>query len=115
MRRSLFACALGAVLVPACARNPVSGRPEFVVMSRATEAKLGAEAAGDVKRQMGMVDDPALVAYVRTVGDRLAAQSPRRDVAYTFDVVDQPGPNAFALPAGYVYVTRGMLVLLDTE
>src|SRR5262245_28809270 len=115
MHRSALAWALGALLLPACARNPVSGRPEFVVVSKATEAKLGEEAAAEVKREMGLVDDPALIAYVRTVGARLAAQSPRQDVTYTFEIVDQPEPNAFALPAGHVYVTRGMLILLDAE
>ncbi|MGH7335520.1 MAG: M48 family metalloprotease, partial [Candidatus Rokuibacteriota bacterium] len=58
---------------------------------------------------------PALVAYVQAVGRRLADHSPRRDVEYRFQVVDRGEPNAFALPGGYVYVTRGLLVLVNSE
>jgi predicted Zn-dependent protease len=64
---------------------------------------------------MGLYDDPALVPYVRSVGERLAAVSPRRDLAYSFQVVDMQEPNAFALPGGYIYVSRGLLALLNDE
>ena len=64
---------------------------------------------------MGLLDDPALVAYVQAVGQRLAARSPRRDVEYRFQVVDRAEPNAFALPGGYVYVTRGLLIFVNSE
>src|SRR5262247_2519068 len=64
---------------------------------------------------MGLLDDPALVAYVQALGQRLAAQSPRRDVEYRFQVVDRVEPNAFALPGGYIYMTRGLLVLVNSE
>ena len=111
----IISVAVAAVVSAGCAINPVSGRPEFVLVSAAKEKEIGAEAAKDIEQTMGLVDDAALVAYVESVGQRLAAQSPRRDVVYHFFVADAPEPNAFALPGGYVYVTRGLLALVNTE
>ena len=98
-----------------CAINPVSGHPEFVLVSEAKEKQMGAESAKEVEQTMGLVSDSALVAYVESVGSRLAEQSPRKDVDYRFFVVDAEEPNAFALPGGYVYVTRGLLALVNSE
>lgn len=98
-----------------CAVNPVSGRREFTVVSAQQERALGAEEAKEVAASMGLVEDPKLAAYVRAVGARVAAHSPMQDVDYTFGVVDMPEPNAFALPGGYVYVSRGLLALLNSE
>jgi predicted Zn-dependent protease len=105
---------LVAVLLSACAVNPVTRRPELAMVSQSTELAIGAEQAKVVEREMGLLGAPELVAYVRAVGERLAASSPRRDVPYAFHVVDTPEPNAFAVP-GHVYVTRGLLVLLNDE
>lgn len=104
-----------AVVATGCATNPVTGRPELVLVSAEREKELGRDEAHRVEREMGLLDDPALVAYVQAVGGRLAAQSPRRDVGYRFHVVDRAEPNAFALPGGYVYVTRGLLVFVNSE
>jgi predicted Zn-dependent protease len=108
----------GVLLVVAalagCALNPVTRRPELAVVSQSTELEIGAEQAKAIEQTMGLVGDVALVAYVRAVGNRLAASSPRRDVPYAFHVVDTPEPNAFAVP-GHVYVTRGLLVLMNDE
>jgi predicted Zn-dependent protease len=97
-----------------CAVNPVTRRPELAIVSQATELELGTEQARVVAREMGLVADDDLVAYVRQLGERVAASSPRRDVAYAFHVVDVPRPNAFAVP-GHVYVTRGLLALMNDE
>jgi len=102
-------------LLGACTRNPVSGRPELTVMSAAEERRIGAEQAAEVARTIGLVDDPRLGTYLQEVGRRLAARSPRRDVTYTFAVVDLAEPNAFALPGGEVFVSRGLLVLANSE
>src|SRR5205823_2494370 len=77
--------------------------------------ELGEAGARRVAETMGILEDPALSAYVRAVGERLAQFSPRTDVTYTFQIVDMEEPNAFALPGGYVYVTRGLLVLVNSE
>jgi predicted Zn-dependent protease len=85
------------------------------LVSAEKERELGREAAEEVERETGLVRDPALVGYVSEVGRRLAAHSPRQDVPYVFQVADDPEPNAFALPGGYVYVTRGILAILNSE
>ena len=102
-------------LLGACTRNPVSGRPELTLMSAAEERRIGAEQAAEVARTIGLVDDPRLGTYVQELGRRLAARSPRRDVSYTFAVVDMAEPNAFALPGGEIFVSRGLLVLANFE
>src|SRR5690606_18715333 len=61
------------------------------------------------------VDDPALQAYVQRLGEEIARDSERPELPWTFGVLDDPTPNAFALPGGYVFVTRGMLSLMRSE
>lgn len=106
---------VGAAVASSCALNPVSGRPEVALVSVEREKQLGQRAAQEVEQSMGLVTDPALVGYVEAVGRRLAEESPRRDVEYRFFVAAAEEPNAFALPGGYVYVTRGLLVLVNSE
>jgi len=111
----LLGMSLLAFFLSGCAVNPVSGRSEVVLISAEEERELGAQEAEKVEKSMGLVDDPEIVAYVKTVGHRLAEYSPRQDVDYTFQIVDLGVPNAFALPGGYVYVSRGLLVLVNSE
>lgn len=79
------------------------------------EAKLGEEEAKKVEEQMGFVDDAKLHALVREIASKLVALSERADGKWEFHVVDSAEPNAFALPGGYVYVTRGLLTLVNSE
>lgn len=104
-----------AAVVAACAVNPVSRQSEVALISAEKERQLGDEAAREVEAEMGLVTDPALLAYVQQVGARLAKLSPRQDVTYTFQIVDIPEPNSFALPNGNIYVSRGLLALAVTE
>ena len=99
----------------ACSVNPVSGRPEVTLVTAEKEKEIGEEESKKVEKEMGLFEDPALTGYFEMVGQRLAKESPPQDVSYRFHVVDMPEPNAFALPGGYVYVTRGLLVLANTE
>ena len=103
------------IILSGCAVNPVSGDREIVLMSVDDEKKIGAENAQQVKEQMGLIDDPALLSYVQSIGDRLASHSPYQEVSYQFQIIDSADPNAFALPGGYVYVSRGLLVLVNSE
>jgi predicted Zn-dependent protease len=107
--------ALLCVLLLACATNPVTGRQEIVLMSPEREASLGKQAAEQVREEMGLVEDAALVAYLRQVGARIAAHSPRKDVPFQFAIANMPETNAFALPGGYIYVSRGLLALARSE
>lgn len=98
-----------------CARNPVTGGLQLALISEAQEIQMGLEAAEEVKATMGLVDDPELQAYVNQIGQRLAAISQRPNLPWSFAVVDDPTPNAFALPGGPIFVTRGMMNLMSTE
>ncbi len=109
------AALLALVAWSGCATNPVTGEREFTLMSAADEAEQGKAAAAQVEAEMGLVADPALTSYVSQLGARLATFSPRKDTPYRFYVVSMQEPNAFALPGGYVYVSRGLLVLTRTE
>jgi predicted Zn-dependent protease len=106
---------LSLALLAGCATNPVTGEREVSLMSPAQEAQLGRQAAAQVEQEIGLVADPGLTAYVQALGQRLAARSPRQDVGYQFRVADMPEPNAFALPGGYIYVSRGLLALTNSE
>lgn len=111
--------AVGLVLLAqifhGCTVNPVSGLPEVSIVSAETEGELGREAAKQVVQTMGITEDPLRSAYLRAIGDRLAKHSPRKDVEYTFYIVEMVEPNAFALPGGYVFVSRGLLALTNSE
>lgn len=87
----------------------------MVLVSAETERRIGREEAKNVEATMGIAEHARARAYVRAIGRRLAVHSPRQDVEYTFDVVDTPEPNAFALPGGPVYVSRGLLTLANSE
>ena len=103
------------LLVAGCARNPVSGLPEPVLTSEKGEIKQGKESAEWVKAEIGLVEDPELEAYLNELGQRLARHSPRTNIEYRFYVVDMVEPNAFALPGGHIYVSRGLLALINSE
>jgi len=112
-------CAL-ALLVPllaACATAPGTGRTIFTGgLSEEGEADLGRQEHPKVLAQYGGAhDDPALARYVSSVGDLLVRTSERPDLDFTFTILDTPIVNAFALPGGYVYVTRGLLSLANSE
>lgn len=102
-------------VVAACATNPVTGRRQVSLMSEAQEAATGRDADGQVRQEMGIYDDPALVAYVQDIGRRLAARSHRPTLEWHFSIVDEAAVNAFALPGGYIYLTRGILAYLNDE
>lgn len=76
---------------------------------------MGREADPQVRASMGVVDDPELQSYVSRLGQELARSSERPDLPWTFTVIDDPVVNAFALPGGFIYVTRGILAQFDNE
>lgn len=84
-------------------------------VSPSEERKLGREAADEVEETVGLVRDPRPLEYVRRVAGRLAQAAQRPDIAWQVNIADDGEPNAFALPGGWVYVTRGLLALLNTE
>ncbi len=80
-----------------------------------SERKIGAAASLEVEQQMGFVQVQAAEEIVKKIGERLVAQLPSNPYPFSFQIVDQEEPNAFALPGGFVYVSRGLLMLLKNE
>ena len=99
----------------ACATNPVTGRSQLALMTVDQEIAMGRQAHQEVLQTMGAYDDPELQRYVDRIGQRLAAASERPDLPWTFTVVDDPSVNAFALPGGFIYLTRGILTHMESE
>ena len=106
---------VGLALAVACATNPATGRRQLILMSEAEEIQLGRQSDAEVRQQMGVYQDAALQRYVDRVGQRLARSSHRPNLPWTFTVVDEPAVNAFALPGGFIYLTRGILPFLRDE
>jgi len=115
--------ALGIVLVIAgaatslvgCATNPVTGGKDFVLMSEEQELSLGRQAHQQIMKQYKDVESEALQNYVGGLGEELAGQSHRSNLIFRFRVLDDPMVNAFALPGGYIYITRGILAYMQNE
>lgn len=113
--RRVVATLTGALLLSHCAQNPVTGGKDFVLMSEQQEIQLGAKMHQEVLQEYAALDNPALQAYVSEIGQRLARQSHRPQLPWRFTVVDSPAVNAFAVPGGGIYITRGILAYLNSE
>lgn len=98
-----------------CAVNPVSGQSDFVLMSEEQEVALGRKEHPNILKQYQKYSHAELQAYIEQVGQPLAASSHRPGLVYRFTLLDSPEVNAFALPGGYVYITRGLLAYLNSE
>jgi len=114
MRSRIELLAALAVL-GACAVNPATGEREFSLVSEGQEIEMGRQADPEIAAQFGLVDDAGLQAYVSGIGTRIAAVSERPNLPWSFKVVDDPIVNAFALPGGFIYVSRGILAHFDSE
>lgn len=99
----------------ACATNPATGEREISLIGEGQEIQMGQEAHPQILATMGAVDNAALQRYVDRIGQGLAASSERPNLPWTFTVVDDPSVNAFAVPGGYIYVTRGILAQFASE
>jgi predicted Zn-dependent protease len=103
-----------SLTLSACATNPVTGESDFVLVSESEEINQGHNFHKQIITSYGVYDDPVLQQYVNAVGQELAARSHRAYLQFTFTVLDSPQINAFALPGGYVYITRGIMAYLDS-
>jgi predicted Zn-dependent protease len=104
--------------------SALTGQKQNYAYSWEQEIKEGADADKEITQQMGLYDNPDVQAYVQAVGQRVLAASTFADATtpemyrqtkFTFRVLDSSVVNAFALPGGYVYVTRGLLAHVDNE
>ncbi len=109
-------CVLPVVFLSACSTNPATGNQQFTaLMSPQQEIKVGASEHEKIVKQFGLYKNAAVASYVNDIGKRVTANTERADVNYTFYVLDSPIVNAFALPGGYIYVSRGLLALANSE
>ena len=84
-------------------------------MSEADERAIDEREARKVEEIMGLIDAPELAAYVEQLGQAMAERAPRRNLDYHFNIVEMDVPNAFALPGGHIYISRGLLVLSNSQ
>lgn len=98
-----------------CVTNPATGESEFSLLSREDEIALGREGDAQIVAEFGIYEDAAVAAYVDSLGQALARSSDDPNLVWTFRLLDSPVINAFALPGGYIYVTRGLLAHLQNE
>lgn len=111
----LLIISLVLLALAGCAQNPVSGQNDFVMMSEGQELAIGRQADEQVKKQYKVYESKALQDYVNSVGQKIAKKSHRPNLQYHFTVLDTADINAFALPGGYVYITRGIMAYLNSE
>lgn len=120
MKRTVFYW-ISLVIMPSfliltdCARNPVTGKKELALISESQEISLGQEAHPEILKQFGRVEDESLQQYFNALGQQMAAISHRPNLPWHFTVVDDPVVNAFAVPGGFIYFTRGILAHMNNE
>ena len=103
------------MIFSSCAVNPVSGKHELMLLSEAEEIQLGRQTDAQVASQYGIYKDGELTGYLNQMGKKMAKISHRPNLPYEFKILDTPVVNAFAVPGGYVYFTRGILANLNSE
>ena len=104
-----------ALSLAACATNPVTGKRELSLVSESDEIALGQQGKADVIASIGVVGDSALQRYVASLGLNIARHSERPNLPWSYIVVDDAAINAFALPGGPIFVTRGILGYMTSE
>lgn len=109
---AFVACALS---LTQCAKNPVSGNRQLVLMSEAQEISMGQSADPEIIGQYGLYPDSSLQKFINEKGKQMAAISHRPNIEYNFRIVDSDIINAFAVPGGYVYFTRGIMAHFNNE
>jgi len=117
-RRLMIAAAIIAVfaILPlSCAVNPVTGKRELMLVTQQDEIGMGKQADVEIGQMYGFYEDPKLSAYVNKIGQNIARNTHQSTMQYHFKVLDTPIINAFAVPGGYVYVTRGILAYFNDE
>lgn len=102
-------------LFATCARNPVTGKRELNLMSQEQEISIGKESHPSIVSSMGLYDNRTIQAFMNEKGKAMAKISHRPDLPYEFHIVDSPVVNAFAVPGGFVYFTRGILAHFNNE
>lgn len=112
--KCLLALAILHVAV-SCAINPVTGKKQIMFLSEDQEKALGLQSDPEIIATMGLYENPELQAFITEMGVKMGAISHRSNLSYEFKIVDSPVVNAFAVPGGYVYFTRGIMAHFNNE
>jgi predicted Zn-dependent protease len=103
------------VILVRCAVNPVTGKKEIMLISEKMEINMGRDIDRGLRQEYGLYDDPQLTPYIVRIGRKLAPYTHRPHLQYHFAILDTPVENAFAAPGGYIYITRGLLAMINSE
>lgn len=103
------------IFVAACSVNPVTGKKELMLLTDDQERALGLESDPGIVASFGLYDNATLQEFINKKGKEMGAVSHRPEVPYEFKILDSPVVNAFALPGGFVYFTRGILAHFNNE
>ena len=101
-------------LVAGCATNPVTGRRELSLVSEAQEIEMGRGSVAASQAQTGFYENAALTQYVSSIGMAMARTSERPQLPWEFHVLDDAAINAFAAPGGFIFITRGILAVMNS-
>ena len=108
-------CLTGNLTTDSCSTNPATGKQQFNLISEQQELQIGRQNDQQIVAQIGVYNDPELAAYVNDLGQKIARLTERPNLPWTFRIVDDPTVNAFSVPGGFVYVTRGILTYMENE
>ncbi len=114
-RIGLLTGAAATAAFAGCAKNPVTGKREFMLMSEKEEIAMGRQAHEEIKSQYGVYDSQQIQDWFNERGQEMAKISHRPGLPWTFTMMDSPVVNAFAVPGGFVYETRGILAYFNDE
>lgn len=111
----IFSLAVTVLMLSSCAINPVSGRRQLVFMSESQEISMGQNYDPQLVAAFGEYKNEELLALIREKGTEMGLVSHRPNLEYHFRILDSPVINAFAVPGGYIYLTRGILAQFNNE
>lgn len=120
-RQILFKLSMGIIIIAliawaiSCAVNPVTGKRQFMLLTEADEIGLGQQTDAEIVQTYGLYENPELSAYINNLGKKMGSMTHRSNLEYSYKVLDTPVINAFAVPGGFVYFTRGILAYLNNE
>ena len=115
LSKGIISTLVALLILASCSRNPVTGKKEVMLMSESQEISMGQGYDPQVTAAYGLYDDAKLQSFIEEKGIAMAAKSHRPNLPYSFKVVDSPVVNAFAVPGGFVYFTRGIMAHFNNE
>ncbi|MEJ2649764.1 MAG: M48 family metallopeptidase [Sedimentisphaerales bacterium] len=115
-RHFILLCCFTISVCVGCAVNPVTGKRELMLVSESEDLEIGQKYAPEITKELGgEIPNEALQSYINSLGQKIAAVSDRPDWTYHYTAVNDNSVNAFALPGGYIFITRGLLDKLQNE